>query len=215
MSSDSRTLIKICGVTRAGDGIAAVEAGADWLGFIRWPGSRRFREAPECAETIEAIRAGTDRPFEAIGVYVNPAPEEIYEDAMLTGVDRAQLHGDEAAEYVQRLPLPVIKTIRVRDEVSLKLADDYPDLTLLTDTHDPAVPGGTGRSYDPNLLVDLVRRRRVIVAGGLTPENVAGVVRFLRPFGVDVSSGVETEPGIKDHQKIADFVAAVREGEGG
>lgn len=206
-------LIKICGITRAEDGIAAVNAGADWLGFVRWPGSPRFREADACAETIDAIRAGTERSFEAVGVYVNPSPEELYEDSMVTGVDRAQLHGDEATEYVQRVPLPVIKTIRIRDASSLKLADDYPDLPLLTDTHDPALPGGTGRGYDPKLLVDLVARRQVIVAGGLTPGNVGGVVRFLHPYGVDVSSGVESAPGVKDPQKIADFVAGVREGE--
>jgi phosphoribosylanthranilate isomerase len=215
LNAEHQTLIKICGITRAEDGLAALRAGANWLGFIRWPGSPRFREAEDCARTIEEIRSSADRPFEAVGVYVNPAPVELYEDSMLTGVDRAQLHGDEAPDYVSRLPLPVIKTIRIRDEDSLRRADDYPEMALLTDTHDPALPGGTGRSYDPALLVDLVRRRRVLVAGGLTPASVVGVVRFLRPFGVDVSSGVEQSPGIKDHQKIADFVAAVREGDGG
>ncbi len=215
MNSQPPTLIKICGITRAEDGLAALRAGADWLGFIRWPGSPRYREAEDCLQTIEAIREQADRPFEAVGVYVNPSPIEIYEDAMVAGVDRAQMHGDEAPDFVRRLPLPVIKTIRVRDEASLRLADEYPELTLLTDTHDPVLPGGTGRTYDPALLVNLVKQRRVLVAGGLASDNVAGVVRFLRPFGVDVSTGVEISPGIKDPQKIADFVAAVREGDDG
>lgn len=210
-----RTLVKICGITRTEDALAALRAGADWLGFIRWPGSPRWLPAEACSRVIEETRERAGRDFQAVGVHMNSDPDEFFEDVDRSGIDRLQLHGDETPDFVRRMQLPVMKTIRVRDAGSLKLADEYPGVPLLTDTYDPVLPGGTGRSYDPALLADLVARRRVMVAGGLTPQNVAGVVRFLRPFGVDVSSGVETAPGIKDHQKIADFVAAVREGDGG
>lgn len=214
-NTEHRTLIKICGITRIEDGRAALRAGADWLGFIRWPGSPRYRSSQECAETIEALRQSEPRPFDAVGVYVNPSPEEVMEDSYLTGVDRLQLHGDETAEFLRSLPLPAIKTLRIRDAASIARAEDYPGFMLLTDTYDTAVAGGTGRRYDPALLGDLVRRRQVLVAGGLAPDNVADIVRRLRPFGVDVSSGIELSPGVKDARKIADFVAAVREGDGG
>lgn len=210
---EHRTLIKICGITRVEDGLAALEAGAEWLGFIRWAGSPRWRSSEACAEVLGEIRERTHRAFEAVGVYVNPTHEELHEDAYLTGVDRIQLHGNESPEFARHLPMPVIKTLQIRDAESVQVAEEYPGLTLLTDTHDPLLPGGTGRQYDPALLEGLVARRRVLVAGGLKPENVAEVVRRLHPFGVDVSSGVEVAPGIKDAEKIADFVAAVREGD--
>jgi phosphoribosylanthranilate isomerase len=213
--SAPRTLIKICGITRTEDALAALHAGADWLGFIRWPGSPRWRPAEACRRVIEETRDRAGREFQAVGVYVDSDTDEFFEDIDRSGIDRLQLHGSETPDFLTRMQLPVVKTIRVRDAASLELADEYPDVTLLTDTEHPVLPGGTGQSYDPALIADLVARRRVMVAGGLHPGNVAGVVRFLRPYGVDVSSGVEVSPGIKDHQKIADFVAAVREGDGG
>lgn len=210
-----RTIVKICGITRTRDAVTALEAGADWLGFIRWPGSPRWRPVSECVRVIEEARDRAGRDFLAVGVYVNPELEEFFEDVDRAGIDCIQFHGDERPEFVRTMQLPVIKTLRVRDAGSLRLADAYPDVTLLADTFHPVLPGGTGQAYDPALLTDLVAHRRVIVAGGLNAANVAGVVRFLRPYGVDVSSGVEVSPGIKDGQKIADFVRAVREADAG
>jgi phosphoribosylanthranilate isomerase len=210
-----RTLVKICGITRIEDAMAALRAGADWLGFIRTPISPRYRSAEECARLVESAREQATRPFEAVGVYVNPELEYLYEDSYVTGMDRIQFHGDEPMELVRMSPLPAIKALRVRDAESLRQAEDYPGVTLLTDTYDPSLRGGTGKRFDPELCKGLAAEREVILAGGLTPENVAEAVRRVRPFGVDVSSGVEIEAGIKDAQKIADFVSAVREGDGG
>ena len=204
------TLIKICGITRVEDGVAAIDAGADWLGFIRWPASPRFRPIGSCADLLKAIRAEAAKPFEAVGVYVDAGAREIVSEIEAAGFDRVQLHGSEPVELLNALPVPAIKTIKVRDEASLAQADAYPDVDILTDTADPLMPGGTGRGYDVNLLIDLARRRRIIVAGGLNPDNVAEVIRTVSPYGVDVSSGVETSPGNKDRGKIERFIRAAR-----
>lgn len=204
------TIIKICGITRPEDGVAAIRVGADWLGFIRWPQSARYRPIDECAATLREIRKSAPGNFQAVAVYVDAPSSTIRAEAEQAGFDRVQLHGSESMEFANRLGIPVIKAIKIRDADSVAHADDFPGLTLLTDTADPALPGGTGRTYDPALLQDLAERREVIVAGGLTPANVGSVVEFLHPHGVDVSSGVETQPGIKDHEKIAAFVASVR-----
>lgn len=205
-----KPIIKICGITRAEDGAAALRAGADWLGFIRWPKSPRWRDAVDAAETLKSIRAAADRPFEAVGVYVNASIEEIEADADAIGLDRVQLHGNESLELARALSRPAIKVIRVRDAGSLKLADEFPGIDLLADTFDAALPGGTGRGYDYELLRELIARRRVLIAGGLTPETVGAVIAGLRPFGVDVSSGVESAPGVKDHARMISFIEAAR-----
>lgn len=203
------TLIKICGITRPADGLAAIEAGADWLGFIRWPRSARFRPLAECARTLEAIRAAASRPFQAVGVFVDPGHDLIEEELRAARFDRIQLHGRETLEFVRAIAVPIIKAIKIEGPESLALADEYPDLDILTDTPDPRMPGGTGRGYDLSLLEGIVRRRRVIVAGGLHPGNVGEVVNSLSPYGVDVSSGVEDSPGVKNAAKVRAFIEAV------
>ena len=204
------TIIKICGITRAEDGQAAIEAGADWLGFIRWPGSVRFRPLEQCADILATIRANTPREFVAVGVYVDPTQRLVEEEFRKAGLDRVQLHGDESLALILALGLPAIKTIKISDRSSVDRAEAYPGIDLLADTADDVLHGGTGRTYDLAFLGDLADRRRIIVAGGLRPDNVAEVLERVRPFGVDVSSGVESSPGIKDHEKVAGFVAAVR-----
>lgn len=207
------TLVKICGITRPDDGVAALEAGADWLGFIRWDRSPRYRPLSDLAATLAEIRARAPRPFQAVGVYVDAPRDLIQKELEAAGLDRIQFHGSEPADALAGWAVPVLKAIRVRDAVSLAVADEYPDLDLLTDTYDPVLPGGVGRAYDPRLVAELVARRRTLVAGGLTPENVAGVTAFLRPWGVDVSGGVEVSPGVKDHAKIEAFIQAARSGD--
>jgi phosphoribosylanthranilate isomerase len=205
------TLIKICGIARLEDGRAALRAGADWLGFIRWPASPRYRSVEEHAAIAAALRAEAGRAFQVVGVYVDAPPESIESEIAAIGLDRVQLHGEETLEAARGLSRPAIKVIKIRDAESIARADDYPEMDLLADTADPILPGGTGRAYDPRFLIELTRRRRVFVAGGLNPENVGRVVALLRPWGVDVSSGVESSPGVKDAAKVEAFVAAVRE----
>ncbi len=202
-------LVKICGITRLEDGLAALAAGADWLGFIRWARSPRWREVGETAELVRALRARAAGRFEAVGVWVDAERELIEREADAIGLDRIQLHGDETPELAGTLSRPVIKVLRVRDAASLRRAEDFPNVDLLADTFDPALPGGTGRGYDYELLRGLAARRRVIIAGGLNPATVGPVVAGLRPAGVDVSSGVESAPGIKDHERVREFITAV------
>lgn len=210
----SRLVVKICGIVRPEDGIAAIRAGADRLGFIRWPGSKRFRPIDECAAALAEIRAGAGRPFAAVGVFVDATPEEIEREVAIAGFDMVQLHGEESPEILARLSRPAIKAIKIgpdREPAAIQAAR-WPDVELLADAADPA-HGGTGKTYDLSELEDLVRHRRVLVAGGMRPETVGEAVRRLRPFGVDVSSGVEVSPGVKDAAKIEAFVAAARERE--
>lgn len=215
MSPRTNPIVKICGITRVEDGVAAIGAGAEWLGFVRWAKSPRWRPVAEAAELISEIRERAPRPFEAIGVYVDATLEDIERDAAALGLDRVQLHGDESPEFAAALARPAIKVIRVRDAASLRRAEDFPGIDLLADTFDPALPGGTGRGYDYGLLRDLTARRRVLIAGGLTPETVGAVVASLAPLGVDVSSGVESAPGVKDHARIISFIQAARAGAAG
>ncbi len=205
----ARPLIKICGITRREDALVALSAGADWLGFIRWSGSPRFRPLEDCAELLRSVRRSAPHPFQSVGVFVDAPFATILRDIEVAGFDRVQLHGSESPELVRSISVPVIKAIKIRDAASLTAAENYPGVDLLADAADPIRHGGTGKSYDAFLLRDLVKTRRVIVAGGLRPENVGEVVQLLHPYGVDVSSGVEISPGIKDRKKIRNFIKSV------
>lgn len=205
-----RLIVKICGITSVEDGLAALEAGADWLGLIRWAKSPRYRSPVDAAHMAAQLRAEAGRPFELVGVYVDAPIETINNEIVALGLDRVQLHGDELAKLAESIDAPVLKVIKIKDADSIRCADEFEGLDLLTDTDDPALPGGTGRGYDYGLLRELVERRRVIVAGGLNADNVGDVARGLRPWGVDVSSGVEVEPGVKDHEKVRAFIHAAR-----
>ncbi len=209
-SVNHHVIVKVCGITRVEDGLCALEAGADWIGCILWPGSPRYRPLDSCMATLSEIRAGAPCPFEVVGVYVNASAEEIASEVEQIGFDRAQLHGEESAELIDALPVPVIRVIKISGRKSVEQAAKFPETLILTDTAHPRLVGGTGESYDSGLLEDLVRQRPVIVAGGLTPENVGDVIAELAPYGVDVSSGVEASPGLKDHDKVRAFIEAVR-----
>jgi phosphoribosylanthranilate isomerase len=207
-------VVKICGITTAQDGLAALEAGADWLGIMRWPRSKRYLEREAAARLVAELRSRAPRPFEAVGVFVDADGEALATDVAAIGLDRVQLHGSETAAFARGLPWPVVKAIRAADREGLdRLADACDGLDLLADAFDPArpaQPGGTGAAYDYGMLEGIVRRRRVIVAGGLGPGNVGAVVARLRPWGVDVSSGVESAPGRKDAALVRAFVEAAR-----
>lgn len=194
--------IKICGITRREDAEAAVAAGADALGFVFWPKSPRAID-PFDARAIVA----TLPPFvTTVGVFVNAGAAHVNAVARLVGLSAVQLHGDETPEVLSALRVPVIKA------VSGEAADAgrWPArVLLLVDAVDPERRGGTGHRADWRRAAALAASRPVLLAGGLTPDNIEDAIAAVRPFGIDVSSGVEHAPGIKDHVRVAALCAAV------
>lgn len=204
--------IKICGVTRADDAVAAVRAGADFVGINFWPQSKRFVDSARGAELARIVR---DAGARAVGVFVNAAPDDIA--AVAEHLDVVQLHGDEsrddAAALARATRKPVWKAIAVRAEHDLDALDAWPADAILLDTPTPG-RGGSGMTFDW-ALARAARTRfpstRLVLAGGLTPDNVGAAVSDVSGlFAVDVASGVESSPGIKDVARITAFVAAVR-----
>jgi phosphoribosylanthranilate isomerase len=196
--------VKICGMTRAEDALAAVDAGADAIGFVFWPQSPRFVD-PYRARSIAAMLPPLVTP---VGVFVDQPAEYVNGVAALVPLGAVQLHGDEDAAYADRIVRPVIKAIAVGDVAPQ--VSGWPDrVTMLLDVHDPARRGGTGRTVDWGVASGIARQRRALLAGGLTPENVAQAIADVQPFGIDVSSGVERSPGVKDHARIRALFEAV------
>lgn len=200
------TAVKICGVGDRDSALAAAAAGADLLGF-HFCSSRR-RIAPEEARDIAAeVRAQPGRAPEIVGVFIDPSEDEVEATVRLVGLDRVQLHGREEPGF--RASRPILKVLRVRDS-GMEGDGDWPDPIIL-DSWSADGRGGTGRTWRWDLAEALAGRRAVILAGGLTPDNVGDAVRTLRPYGVDVSSGVEVGiPGSKDPALMTAFVQAVR-----
>lgn len=200
--------VKICGITRLEDALAAVRLGADALGFNFWPGSKRYL-APAAARDI--IRA-LPPLVTTVGVFVDPGRDEALAAAAVSGVQVLQLHGDEPPEACARLGLPVLKGLRVRDEASLAALDRYAGAVagFLLDA-DSAGYGGSGRTFDWALAARAAARHPIVLAGGLTPANVAEAVRAVRPWAVDVASGVESAPGLKDLELVSRFVRAAKD----
>ena len=197
--------IKVCGLTREGDALEAAEAGATALGFVFWPQSPRY-VAPAIAK---AIVASLPRGISTVGVFVNETMDGIRAVVEETGVGMVQLHGDEQPHEAAVLRYPLLKACHA-DEADVAV-DVWPSaVLLLVDARDPVRRGGTGRQVDWSLAAAVARRRRVVLAGGLTPANVSEAIRIVRPYGVDVSTGVEQAPGVKDAVKLAQFVARAR-----
>lgn len=227
------TVVKICGLRTLADARAAADAGADVLGFTFYPGSKRYVSPGEAREVIAALRAERGAMPFACGLFVNAALDEVRNTATYCGLDLVQLAGDEPSEDATTVGLPVLKTFRplpdedgaalaARVAPSLVAARSLPPGPLgqpLIPLLDAAVPGhygGTGTVGDWQLAADLRTRNaergtwNFFLAGGLTPENVSAAVRTVRPWGVDVASGVERAPGVKDAARVAAFIAAVR-----
>jgi phosphoribosylanthranilate isomerase len=193
--------VKICGITRAEDAAAAVDAGARAIGFVFWPQSPRFIDPYRA----RAIAAGLPPFVTTVGLFVNQPADHIHGVTSLVRLGAVQLHGDEPVAFAESLPHPVIKALTVADPIS-----GWPArMRVLLDAHDPARRGGTGRTIDWTAAAAIAATRPVLLAGGLTPANVGDAVARVRPFGVDVSSGVERSPGIKDHRKIAALFEAL------
>lgn len=196
--------VKICGITNYGDAAAAVDAGADALGFVFVRESPRFIKPPEAAGIIRKLP-----PFVAtVGVFVNEPPNEIERTASAAGLTAVQLHGEEPALACSELKLRVVKAFRVRSLSSLESFDQYRDVVsaFLLDTYSEGAYGGTGKIFDWDIALEAKRYGRIILAGGLNPDNVADAVRHVRPFAVDVSSGVEASRGKKDHALVKLFI---------
>lgn len=197
-------IAKICGITRLVDARAAVNAGATWLGFNFYPKSARYL-APEKAA---GIIAELPRSIVSVGVFVNETPETVAAIAERAGLTRVQLHGDEPpADLVALARWQPLKALALRTAADLARLDDYPDALLLIDAPTPAY-GGAGEVGDWELARQAAERRRILLAGGLTPANVAAAIAAVRPWGVDVASGVEAAKGIKDPAAIHAFCTA-------
>lgn len=201
------TRVKICGITRPVDALAAERFGADALGFVFFPGSSRFVSP----ETVRTICRELSPLVCRIGVFVNRSRDFIFQTVLSCGLSAVQLSGDEPPGFLADAPFPVIRAVRVGGKGDLlSLARYRPGSTLVLDSCAPGVYGGTGLTFDWDHLTDDLGAYRIIIAGGLTPENVGHVLGRFRPSGVDVASGVEQSPGIKDHNKMRRFIHAVR-----
>ena len=202
----SRTRIKICGITRAQDLDAAVEAGADALGFVFYPGSARYLDPGRAAELVRRVPPFVTR----IGLFVNPRLEDLQATLAAVSLDLVQFQGDEPPEFCEQCGHAYLKVARMRPGLDLvEFARAYPSARgLLLDAYVESY-GGAGQTFDWSLVPKSLPLP-VVVAGGLTAENVGEAVSRLRPWGVDVSSGVEVAKGIKDAAKIAAFIAAVK-----
>ncbi len=199
--------VKICGITNAPDALAAVEAGADALGFMFYEPSPRNVSIRQATEIIRELS-----PFIIkVGVFVD-APEDLVMRAISDcGLNMLQFHGNETPEYCTQFGLMSMKAFRIRDASSLESLQQYPTEAYLLDAFVADKLGGTGEKFNWELAIEAKKLGRpIFLAGGLTPANVAEAVRMVQPYAVDVSSGVEAAPGKKDHDKIREFIRAAK-----
>jgi phosphoribosylanthranilate isomerase len=198
--------VKICGIRRTEDALLAAELGAWAVGFVFWPGSARF------IDPYRARRISTALPpwVVPVGVFVDQPAEYVSAVASLVRLGVVQLHGSETPEMVARMPQRVIKSVAVTSDFDESSVDRIPARAgVLLDAHDPERHGGTGTTVDWSRAAAAARRRRVLLAGGLRPENVRTAIDTVRPFGIDVSSGVESAPGVKDPDRLRALFAAL------
>ena len=199
--------VKICGITNPADGLAAVEAGADLIGLVLYAGSPRCVSLDAAGDIARVLPSSVARA----GVFVNPTEESVRQAIARCGLNLLQFHGDEPLEFCTQFGVMSMKAFRIRDAESLRALPNYPTDAWLLDAYAPDRLGGTGEQFNWDLALEAKKfGRPVFLAGGLTPENVAGAVRQAQPFGVDVSSGVESAPGRKDAAKVRAFIAAAK-----
>ena len=206
----NRTRVKICGITRPDHARAAAGAGADAIGLVFYEPSPRFVTRAQAA----AVCAALPPLVSVVGLFVNPAPDEVEATVAGLPVDLLQFHGEEPPELCAGAGKPYVKAVRVRtrDDVVAAAARHPEARALLLDAHHDALWGGTGTRFDWN-VVPGDAGHPIILAGGLTPENVAGAIRLVRPFAVDVSGGVESAPGEKDPERMERFMKEVASAE--
>ena len=197
--------LKVCGITRLTDALHAIDYGATALGFVFWRQSPRYVSPARAAEIIAELPQETT----TVGVFVNEGVDGIRDIAAQTGISAIQLHGDEPAEYADALERPLLRSVTA-DDADETCAAWPAETTFLLDAADRIRRGGTGNVVNWNQAAALARSHRVVLAGGLTPVNVADAIARVRPFGVDVSSGVEDAPGVKNLDKVARFLENAR-----
>jgi len=200
--------VKICGLTRVADAVAAVNAGADLVGLMFYERSPRYIPLTRAVEISRALPLHVLR----VGVFVNPQPDEVVQAIQACGLGLLQFHGDESPEFCRQFGLMTMKAFRVRDAASLDALPHYATDAWLLDAWSPGAHGGTGERFNWELAIAAKSLGRpIFLGGGLTPENVAEAVRRVGPFGVDVSSGVESAPGVKDAARMCAFIAAAKQ----
>jgi phosphoribosylanthranilate isomerase len=204
---DPVTRVKVCGITRLEDAELAASLGAWALGFILWPGSKRHAEEAVAAGIARRVR----RRVELVGVFVNPTLDEVARAVDAIGLSHVQLHGDEgpvfATEVARRTGAKIIKAARVAGAADLQALERFRTDYHLLDTKVEGMRGGSGQAWDWSLAAQRRSKIPMILSGGLTADNVAEGIAAVGPYAVDVASGVEAEPGIKDHAKLEAFMA--------
>jgi phosphoribosylanthranilate isomerase len=205
MTPDPITFLKVCGITRLTDALHAVREGATAIGMVFWPASPRCVRTDIAAEIVAALPV----TVATVGVFVNATVEEINAVMKTTGIRGVQLHGDEPPSYADAINRPIIRSATL--DTVVDVAHAWPrDTTLLLDRADPVRRGGTGEVVDWSRAANVARECRLVLAGGLTPANIEEAIMTVRPYGVDVSSGVEAAPGVKDFAKVAQFLKNAR-----
>lgn len=202
------TKIKICGITNEDDALFCAECGSDFLGFIFVPGSPRFIEPEKAGKIVARLREG-GKSSKIVGVFRDASNDYIREIKEVAGLDLVQLHGSESDDDIRDLGIPAIKALHVAGS----LPDTHATPTaawLLFDTYDERRAGGTGRRFDWSLMARYERSKPFFLSGGLNPDNVVAAISLVRPDAIDIASGVESRPGIKDHAAVARLFERVR-----
>ncbi len=199
--------IKICGITNVEDASISVDYGADAIGFVFYPQSSRYI-SPDKAAQITAIMP----PFvSVVGIFVDASFEFIKEVINKVDIDVVQLHGNESPDFCKMFDCKIIKAFRIQNAETLEVCKNYLNISWLLDAFNPDLIGGTGKVFDWQIALKArLLNPRIILSGGLTPENVADAIQKVRPMAVDVSSGIEKSPGKKDHQKLKAFIKAAK-----
>lgn len=201
------TWIKICGITNIEDALKVVELGADALGFVFYEKSPRKTTKEKAKEIISSL----PKEVVKVGLFVDELEERVNEITSYCNFDILQFHGDETPDYCKKFPQKIIKAFRIKDKESLVNIPKYEVDYYLLDAYSQVAPGGTGRTFNWELAIEAKKfERPIILSGGLNPENIIEAIEKVSPFGVDVSSGVESSPGKKDHKKLKEFITKVK-----